>query len=33
VKNYVSVIIGKLQANDRTHAAVLALKRGLATLD
>jgi DNA-binding NarL/FixJ family response regulator len=33
VKNYVSTIIGKLQANDRTHAAVLALKRGLATLE
>ena len=33
VKNYVSTVIGKLQANDRTHAAVLALKRGLATLE
>ena len=33
VKNYVSVIISKLQANDRTQAAVLALKRGLATLE
>lgn len=33
VKNYVSVIISKLQANDRTQAAILALKRGLATLD
>jgi DNA-binding NarL/FixJ family response regulator len=33
VKNYVSSIIGKLQANDRTHAAILALKRGLATLE
>jgi DNA-binding NarL/FixJ family response regulator len=33
VKNYISSIIGKLQANDRTHAAVLALKRGLATLE
>jgi DNA-binding NarL/FixJ family response regulator len=33
VKNYVSSVIGKLQANDRTHAAVLALKRGLATLE
>jgi DNA-binding NarL/FixJ family response regulator len=33
VKNYVSSILGKLQANDRTHAAVLALKRGLATLE
>ena len=33
VKNYVSIIISKLQANDRTHAAILALKRGLATLE
>lgn len=33
VKNYVSTIISKLQANDRTHAAILALKRGLATLE
>jgi len=33
VKNYVSNIIGKLQANDRTHAAIVALKRGLATLE
>lgn len=33
VKNYVSAIIGKLQANDRTQAAILALKRGLATLE
>ena len=33
VKNYVSIIIGKLQANDRTEAAILALKRGLATLE
>jgi two-component system NarL family response regulator len=33
VKNYVSVIISKLQANDRTQAAILALKRGLATLE
>ncbi len=33
VKNYVSAILGKLQANDRTHAAVLALKRGLAKLE
>jgi DNA-binding NarL/FixJ family response regulator len=33
VKNYVSTVISKLQANDRTHAAVLALKRGLATLE
>jgi DNA-binding NarL/FixJ family response regulator len=33
VKNYVSTIISKLHANDRTQAAILALKRGLATLD
>lgn len=33
VKNYVSLIISKLQANDRTQAAILALKRGLATLE
>jgi DNA-binding NarL/FixJ family response regulator len=33
VKNYVSVIMAKLQANDRTQAAILALKRGLATLE
>ena len=32
-KNYVSIIISKLQANDRTQAAILALKRGLATLE
>ncbi len=29
VKNYVSEILGKLQANDRTHAVVLAIRRGL----
>jgi DNA-binding NarL/FixJ family response regulator len=33
VKNYVSTIIGKLQANDRTQAAILALRRGLAKLE
>jgi NarL family two-component system response regulator LiaR len=32
VKNYVSSVIGKLQANDRTQAAIYALKRGLVTL-
>ncbi|MGD2040430.1 MAG: response regulator transcription factor [Anaerolineae bacterium] len=32
VKNYVSTIISKLQANDRTHAVVTALRRGLAEL-
>ena len=33
VRNYVSTIMGKLQANDRTQAAILALKRGLAKLE
>jgi DNA-binding NarL/FixJ family response regulator len=33
VKNYVSEILGKLQANDRTHAVVLAFRRGLLDLD
>jgi DNA-binding NarL/FixJ family response regulator len=33
VKNYVSTIISKLQANDRTQAAIIALKKGLATLE
>ena len=32
VKNYVSEILGKLQANDRTHAVVLAIRRGLVNL-
>jgi len=32
VKNYVSTIIAKLQANDRTHAVVTALRRGLVEL-
>jgi DNA-binding NarL/FixJ family response regulator len=32
VKNHVSNIIGKLQANDRTHAVIIALKRGLVSL-
>lgn len=29
IKNYVSAIIAKLQANDRTHAVVTALRHGL----
>ncbi len=29
VKNHVSEILAKLHANDRTHAVVLAIKRGL----
>jgi DNA-binding NarL/FixJ family response regulator len=33
VKNYVSGILSKLHANDRTHAVVLAIKRGLVNLD
>lgn len=32
VRNYVSRIIGKLQANDRTQAVVAALRRGLVDL-
>jgi DNA-binding NarL/FixJ family response regulator len=32
VKNHVSAIIAKLQANDRTHAVVTALRRGLVEL-
>jgi len=32
VKNYVSAIIAKLQANDRTQAVITALKRGLVDL-
>jgi DNA-binding NarL/FixJ family response regulator len=32
VKNYVSSIIAKLQANDRTHAVVTALRHGLVEL-
>jgi DNA-binding NarL/FixJ family response regulator len=32
IKNYVSNIIAKLQANDRTHAVVTALRRGLVEL-
>jgi DNA-binding NarL/FixJ family response regulator len=33
VKNYVSEILSKLHANDRTHAVVLAIKRGLLDLE
>lgn len=32
VKNHVSAIIAKLQANDRTHAVITALRRGLVEL-
>jgi DNA-binding NarL/FixJ family response regulator len=33
VKNYVSTILAKLQANDRTHAVVTAIRRGLVDVD
>jgi DNA-binding NarL/FixJ family response regulator len=33
VKNYVSEILSKLQANDRTHAVVLAIRRGILDLE
>jgi DNA-binding NarL/FixJ family response regulator len=33
IKNYVSAIIAKLQANDRTHAVVTALRHGLIDLE
>jgi DNA-binding NarL/FixJ family response regulator len=33
IKNYVSEILSKLHANDRTHAVVLAIKRGLVDLN
>ena len=33
VKNHVSDILRKLQAHDRTHAVVLAIRRGLLELD
>lgn len=33
IKNYVSTIMAKLHANDRTQAAIYALKRGLAKLE
>jgi DNA-binding NarL/FixJ family response regulator len=32
VKNNVSIILGKLQANDRTQAVLIALRRGIVTL-
>ncbi len=32
IKNYVSTIIAKLQANDRTQAVITALRRGLVDL-
>jgi DNA-binding NarL/FixJ family response regulator len=32
VKNYVSTVIAKLQANDRTHAVVTAFRQGLVDL-
>jgi DNA-binding NarL/FixJ family response regulator len=33
VKNYVSEILSKLHANDRTHAVVLAIRHGLVDLN
>ncbi|MBN1367446.1 MAG: response regulator transcription factor [Dehalococcoidales bacterium] len=33
IKNQISSILRKLNANDRTHAVVLAVKRGLITFD
>jgi DNA-binding NarL/FixJ family response regulator len=33
VRNYVSAVLGKLEVSDRTQAAVLALRHGLANLD
>jgi two-component system response regulator DegU len=32
IKNYVSEILSKLHANDRTHAVVLAIRHGLIDL-
>ena len=29
IKTHITNILGKLQAKDRTHAAVLGLRRGL----
>ena len=33
IKNQISSVLRKLNANDRTHAVVLAFQRGLITLD
>jgi two-component system, NarL family, response regulator LiaR len=33
VKGYVSIILGKLGVDDRTQAALYALKHGLASLE
>ena len=33
VKNQVTVILGKLNANNRAHAVALAMQRGLISLD
>jgi DNA-binding NarL/FixJ family response regulator len=32
IKNHVSSILSKLDANDRTHAVMIALKRGIIPL-
>jgi len=33
IKTHISNILGKLQARDRTHAAVIGLRLGLVTVD
>ena len=33
IKTHISNILGKLQARDRTHAAVIGLRRGLVTVE
>ncbi|MFM2173471.1 MAG: hypothetical protein RLZZ54_1398 [Cyanobacteriota bacterium] len=33
IKTHISNILGKLQARDRTHAAVIGLRRGLVSAD
>jgi DNA-binding NarL/FixJ family response regulator len=33
IKTHVTNILGKLQAKDRTHAAVIGLRRGLVSVE
>ena len=33
IKTHVTSILGKLQARDRTHAAVIGMRLGLVTVD
>lgn len=33
IKTHISNILGKLQARDRTHAAVIGLRRGLVSAE